>query len=65
MICVAREISKHFEQYITWNLESIKESIKNNTIPMKWEFVIGIYPHYINEEVQIDTFYSSNETSDS
>lgn len=51
MISIAREISKHFEQYITGDLYQIKDAINKNIIPMKWEFVIGIYPNNINEEV--------------
>ncbi len=51
MISIAREISKHFEQYITGDLSTIQQAIKNNTIPMKWEFVIGIYPNNLHEEI--------------
>jgi 16S rRNA (cytidine1402-2'-O)-methyltransferase len=35
MISLSREISKHFEQYITTDLKTIKELIQDNNIPMK------------------------------
>lgn len=53
MISIARELSKHFEQCTTDTLPNIKIAIKNNTIPLKGEFVIGLYPHSINEQTQI------------
>lgn len=63
MISVSREVSKHFEQCVTDDLKNIKEKIKNNIIPMKGEFVIGIYPYNNDEKVQIDTLDSFNETT--
>lgn len=53
MISIGREISKHFEQYITADLQTIKTKIKDKNIIIKWEFVIGLYPHVINEQTQI------------
>lgn len=63
MISISRELSKHFEQCITGDLTTIQWLIKNNTIPMKGEFVIGIYPQYTDEKKQIDTLDSFNETN--
>lgn len=63
MISISREVSKHFEQYITGDLITIQTAIQNNTIPMKGEFVIGIYPYNNDEKVQIDTLDSFNETT--
>gem|GEM_PF-1333114 len=63
MISVSREVSKHFEQCVTDDLKNIKEKIRNNIIPMKGEFVIGIYPYNNDEKVQIDTLNSFNETT--
>ena len=65
MISISREVSKHFEQCITGDLMTIQTAIANNTIPMKGEFVIGIYPYHHDEKVQIDTLASFNETTDS
>lgn len=53
MISISREISKQFEQHITDTLPHIKTYIKNNVIPLKWEFVIGLYPQIIDEQTQI------------
>lgn len=64
-ISISREISKHFEQHITGDLSTIKDMIQQKKIPLKWEFVIGIYPHYHHEATKtsyIDTF---TETTDS
>ncbi len=63
MISISRELSKHFEQCITWDLATIQWFIKNNTIPMKWEFVIGIYPIQHNEKKQVDSLDSFDETN--
>ena len=63
MISVSREVSKHFEQCITGNLVTIQTAIQNNTIPMKGEFVIGIYPYNYDEKVQIDTPHTSYKTT--
>lgn len=41
-IFIAREISKCFEQYFTWNLSECKEMIKNWQLAIKGEFVVGI-----------------------
>ncbi len=62
MISISRELSKHFEQCITGDLNTIQWLIKNNTIPMKGEFVIGIYPKHTDEKEQIDSIDSFNET---
>lgn len=62
IISISRELSKHFEQNITGDIHTIKSLIKNSTIPMKGEFVIGIYPHNSDEKIQIDTFDSFDET---
>lgn len=43
-ISISREVSKKFEQLITSDLITIKEDIENNTLPLKGEFVIGLYP---------------------
>ncbi len=60
MISISRELSKFFEQTITGNLPTIKQYIKDWTIPLKGEFVIGLYPHNTNEQIQIDDDYSSD-----
>lgn len=41
-ISVCRELSKMFEQQVTWTLNEIIEMIKNKQIPIKWEFVVWI-----------------------
>lgn len=41
-VCIAREISKMFEQYVNWNIDEILEKINNKKIPIKWEFVVGL-----------------------
>ncbi len=43
-ISISRELSKKFEQLITSDITTIKEQIKNTTLPLKGEFVIGLYP---------------------
>lgn len=50
ILSIAREISKHFEQYVTGDLKSIKSMIQDNKIPIKWEFVIGLYPQLYNDK---------------
>ena len=44
-ISVAREISKLHEQFVTGTLEDIEQAIISQKIPLKGEFVIGLYPH--------------------
>ena len=41
-IFIAREISKVFEQFFTWNLTDCEEFIKSWKIIIKWEFVIWL-----------------------
>ena len=41
-INMSREISKMFEQQVTWTLEEIKQMIKEKQISIKWEFVIWL-----------------------
>lgn len=48
-ISISRELSKKFEQIITSDLSNIQEFIKNNTLPLKWEFVIWLYPSTAHE----------------
>ena len=43
-IFIAREISKVFEQFFTWNLFECEEFIKSWSIVIKWEFVVGLKP---------------------
>ena len=43
-ISISRELSKKFEQNITGTLIQIAEYIADKTIPLKGEFVIGLYP---------------------
>lgn len=43
-ISIAREISKTHEQFITHDLNHIKQLFSNGKIPQLWEFVIGLYP---------------------
>lgn len=43
-ISITREISKLFEQHITCTFEELKTKIANKEIPIKGEFVIGLYP---------------------
>ncbi len=48
-ISVSRELSKKFEQLITTDLTSLQEALQNNIIPLKGEFVIGLYPSTAHE----------------
>lgn len=41
-ISMCRELSKMFEQQVTWTLDEIQEMIKKNQISIKWEFVIWL-----------------------
>lgn len=41
-ISICRELSKMFEQNITWNIETIQTMIKEKKLPIKWEFVVWI-----------------------
>ncbi len=41
-ISIAKEISKMFEQHITWTLEEILTYIQTKKLPIKGEFVVGI-----------------------
>ena len=59
-ISLSREVSKHFEQNITGNLSTLQSLIKNWDIPMKWEFVIGIYPYSDNDKTKMDDDHSSD-----
>ena len=59
-ISLSREVSKHFEQNITGDLSTLQSLIKNWDIPMKWEFVIGIYPYSDNDKTKMDDDHSSN-----
>ncbi|HRU50229.1 MAG TPA: 16S rRNA (cytidine(1402)-2'-O)-methyltransferase, partial [Candidatus Absconditabacterales bacterium] len=42
-IFVAREISKMYEQIFNGNLDEIIDLVKNKKLPIKGEFVIGLY----------------------
>lgn len=42
-ISIAREISKLFEQYFTGNLDEVEAMLKDKTMSIKGEFVVGIY----------------------
>ena len=42
-ISISREISKMFEQIITTNLDEIIDLVKTKKLPIKWEFVVGLY----------------------
>lgn len=59
-ISIAREISKHFEQYITGTISDVQQALQNNTLPMKGEFVIGVYPHHYYDETEMDDSHSSH-----
>lgn len=41
-ISVSKELSKMFEQNITGTLDEISQKITDKTLPIKWEFVIGL-----------------------
>lgn len=58
-ISIARELSKTFEQYYTGSLDDIQRALQNNTIPLKGEFVIGIYPKKV--ESFIDDNYNERD----
>lgn len=49
-ISIAREISKKFEQYLTTDLETIKSKIQEGTLPIKGEFVVGLFPNLKKEQ---------------
>lgn len=49
-ISISREISKKFEQLITTNLEDLKDMLEKETLILKWEFVIGLYPSTVDEK---------------
>lgn len=42
-IFIARELSKHFEQYIQGDLITIKNALESKTLPLKWEFVVWFF----------------------
>ncbi|MCK9467251.1 MAG: 16S rRNA (cytidine(1402)-2'-O)-methyltransferase [Candidatus Absconditabacterales bacterium] len=42
-ISISREISKMFEQIITTNLDEIIDLVKTKKLPIKGEFVVGLY----------------------
>ncbi len=42
-ISISREISKKFEQKITWSIEQIENMIKNKQVILKGEFVVWFY----------------------
>ncbi len=42
-IFIWREISKIYEQFITWNIKEIINKINNWQIQIKWEFVVWVY----------------------
>lgn len=41
-IAIAKELSKMFEQHLTWTLEEILTYIQTKKLPIKGEFVVGI-----------------------
>lgn len=41
-ISIAKELSKMFEQHITWTLDEILTYIQTKKLPIKGEFVVGI-----------------------
>lgn len=41
-ISIARELSKMFEQYFTWNLDEVVSLLKEKKLPIKGEFVVWI-----------------------
>lgn len=60
-ISVSREISKHFEQNITWSLSDIQNAISNKSMALKGEFVIGLYPsHCHHEQTETDDMDASD-----
>lgn len=42
-ICIHRELSKKFEQKISWNVDEILGHISSGKLVIKWEFVIWFY----------------------
>lgn len=42
-ISISRELSKMFEQQVTWTLADIQDLFKQKKLPIKGEFVIWIY----------------------
>ncbi|MDR2189732.1 MAG: hypothetical protein LBP53_00620 [Candidatus Peribacteria bacterium] len=43
-ISIAREISKHFEQLRTGSLDELEIMLREGTMSVKGEFVVGIVP---------------------
>lgn len=41
-ISVSRELSKMFEQNVTWDIDEIIDMVKSKKMPIKWEFVIWV-----------------------
>lgn len=41
-ISVSRELSKMFEQQVTWSLDEIIDLVKQKKLPIKWEFVVWL-----------------------
>lgn len=41
-VSISREISKMFEQLVTWTIDEIIEMVNNKQILLKWEFVIWV-----------------------
>lgn len=42
-VSIARELSKMFEQLVTWSLEDVLDMFQKKEIPLKGEFVVGFY----------------------
>jgi 16S rRNA C1402 (ribose-2'-O) methylase RsmI len=42
-ISIARELSKMYEQYWCDDIHATHQAIKNGTIPLKGEFVVGLW----------------------
>ena len=49
-ISISREISKKFEQLITTDITNFKSMLEEKKLPLKWEFVIWLYPSTAHEE---------------
>lgn len=45
-VSISREITKHFQQYICFEIDEIILQFESWTIPEKWEFVIWFYPYH-------------------
>jgi hypothetical protein len=43
-ICIAREISKLFEQHLTCDFEELKAMLGKHQLQIKGEFVVGLMP---------------------